>query len=231
MFDSGSFPARTSLSRRFSISISMLNISYYFTLSIGYASKDELGFDPSVERILVPDKSGPVYIFKVGDKEYMTTEPITVGKAKSLLGRAPRIFKVLEVINREPFQLGSITQVLKDYWIPEDSPTELETRNSIRTNVNKVNRLEWLDVNKFDDYFVKIYDCVRVLVKSLTDPDADAVEDTSSNFLRGGSLPSNCERFTLVASTTKYLHPPTTNSIDGSLTSESVNGGWSVAFY
>ncbi|KAE9399542.1 hypothetical protein BT96DRAFT_993874 [Gymnopus androsaceus JB14] len=193
-----------------------LNVRHliYVALSIGYASKDELGFDPSVERILAPDKR-PVYIFKVGDKEYMTKEAIAVRKAKSLLGRAPRIFKVLEVINREPLQLGPITQFLKDYWIPEDSPTELETRNSIRDNVNKVNRLEWLDVNKFDDYFVKIDACVKILVKSLTDPDAEA-EDSSSNFLRNGSLPSKCDRYRLVTSMTTYLCPPTV-SIDGSL--------------
>ncbi|GAV99434.1 hypothetical protein LENED_000891 [Lentinula edodes] len=118
----------------------------YFALSLSGACREELGYDPTVRRVQGKngtvrrvqgkDRTGPCYIFTIDGKQYITTEAITVRKAKFLLGCAARVFKVQQVLNDEG-DLDTEVKVIKDYWLPEDSCTELEIRLAIEANVQK----------------------------------------------------------------------------------------------
>ncbi|GAW09900.1 hypothetical protein LENED_012113 [Lentinula edodes] len=110
----------------------------YFALSLSGACREELGYDPTVRRVQGTNGTDPRYIFTIDGKQYITTEAITVRKAKFLLGCATRVFKVQQVLNNEG-ELDGEVKVIKDYWLPEDSCTELETRSAIEANIQKVN--------------------------------------------------------------------------------------------
>ncbi|KAJ4489481.1 hypothetical protein C8J55DRAFT_603779 [Lentinula edodes] len=124
----------------------------YFALSLSRACREELGYDPTVTRVQGKNRTGPRYLFTIDSKQYITTEAITVRKAKFLLGSATRVFKVQQFLNDE----GDLDSEVK---IP---PTELETRSAIEANVQKVNVVPNLDRSAFDRYFVKIEACEKV---------------------------------------------------------------------
>ncbi|EEB92715.1 hypothetical protein MPER_08736, partial [Moniliophthora perniciosa FA553] len=97
----------------------------HLIVALGHADLSELGFDLTVERVKVYVDSGDQskakgkpqvrYRFKIGGNTYETTETLSTYKAKFLLGRAGRIYKVKLVDEN-----GSATgpeYVLKDLWI------------------------------------------------------------------------------------------------------------------
>ncbi|KAJ4492020.1 hypothetical protein C8J55DRAFT_502662 [Lentinula edodes] len=153
----------------------------YFALSLSGACREELGYDPTVRRVQGKNGTGPRYIFTIDGKQYITTEAITVRKAKFLLGEV---------------------KVIKDFWLPEDSCTGLETRSAIEANIQKVNAVPNLDRSAFNRYFVKIEACEKVPVPSTTEK--GQTPDSTSNFLRGQTLPSDVKRFTVSAQSSTY---------------------------
>ncbi|KAJ3807843.1 hypothetical protein F5876DRAFT_67780 [Lentinula aff. lateritia] len=157
----------------------------YFALSLSRACLEELGYDPTVRRVQGKDGTGPRNILTIDSQQYITTEAITVRKAKCLLGCAARVFKVQQVLNYEG-DFDSKVKVIKDYWLPEDSDTELEIRLAIEANVQKVNAVPNLD--RSARYFVRIEACEKISVPSTTEK--GQTPDTTSNFLRGQTLPS-----------------------------------------
>ncbi|KAF8832531.1 hypothetical protein HHX47_DHR1001779 [Lentinula edodes] len=166
----------------------------YFALSLSRACREELGYDPTVTRVQGKNRTGPRYLSTIDSKQYITTEAITVRKAKFLLGSATRVFKVQQFLIDEG-DLDSEVKVINDYWLPEDSSTELETRSAIEFNVQKVNVVLNLDRSAFNRYFVKIEACEKVQVPSTTEK--GQTPDSTSNFLRGQTLPSDVKRFTI----------------------------------
>ncbi|EEC00111.1 hypothetical protein MPER_00003, partial [Moniliophthora perniciosa FA553] len=66
----------------------------HLIVALGRADLSELGFDLTVDRARA--KGGPQirYRFKIGGNTYETTETLSDYKAKFLLGRAGRIYKV-----------------------------------------------------------------------------------------------------------------------------------------
>ncbi|KAJ4499965.1 hypothetical protein C8R41DRAFT_718306, partial [Lentinula lateritia] len=104
------------------------------------------------------------------------------------------IFKVQQVHNDEG-DLDTEIKVIKDYWLPEDSCTELEIRLAIEADVQKVDAVPNLDRSAFNRYFVRIEACEKVLVRSSTEK--GQTPDSTSNFLRGQTLPFDVKRFTL----------------------------------
>ncbi|KAJ3904860.1 hypothetical protein F5879DRAFT_900405 [Lentinula edodes] len=172
-----------------------------FALSLSGACREELGYDPTVRRVQGKDRTGPCYIFTIDGKQYITTEAITVRKAKFLLGCAARVFKVQQVLNDEG-DLDTEVKVIKDYWLPEDSCTELEIRLAIEANVQKVNAVPNLDRSAFNKYFVRIEACEKVPVPSTTEK--GQTPDSTSNFIRGQTLPSDIKRFTVSTQSSTY---------------------------
>ncbi|ESK85644.1 hypothetical protein Moror_9947 [Moniliophthora roreri MCA 2997] len=180
----------------------------YFVMALGSATCNaELGFDPTARRVQEPlgrnGKPETRYRFKVNGYEYETVEPIRVYKAKFLLGRANRVFKVQRVENGV---LVGPTLVLKDLWLPEGAKTELEIQQDIKNNINKVHNVEGLDPADFEKHFVTIEHCEIVKVPSMTE--SCNSDDNSTNFLRGNILPSAKKHFCLKLSTSDYKRPP-----------------------
>uniref|UniRef100_A0A0W0GBD5 Protein kinase domain-containing protein n=2 Tax=Moniliophthora roreri TaxID=221103 RepID=A0A0W0GBD5_MONRR len=113
----------------------------HFLLATSFASKTDLGYDPTVRRKLVGQgkTKSVVYEYMVYDEEkgrevwYRTVDAVLSNyRANRPLGRAIRVWKVRELDDKgEPF---GPTYVLKDYWITLDSMTE----GQIQSNIFKV---------------------------------------------------------------------------------------------
>ncbi|KAK7030250.1 hypothetical protein VNI00_014267 [Paramarasmius palmivorus] len=171
----------------------------YLVLALGTASDEALGFDPTVSRVVSATTGDIGYRFIVDGEQYEVIEVISIYKAKFLLGRANRIFRVKRVLPSG--ELGSEVKVMKDVWIPQDAKTELEMRQHIYDNFGK-NPVEGLDRDAFDKHFVVIEKCEYVKVPSMLDPDV-LVNDSSKNFLRDHEMPE-CSRFILKRTTIEY---------------------------
>ncbi|KAK7060738.1 hypothetical protein VNI00_000470 [Paramarasmius palmivorus] len=165
-----------------------------FILALGSATLHELGFDLSMERVLSNEKIR--YRFWVGGKKYEMTKLVSHSKAKFLLGRVPRVFRVKLVLDDD--SLGDEEFILKDYYIPEDAKTEKEVLDDIYNKINKVNPVEGLSREEFHRYFVQIEDCERVQVPATRDRNK-LVDDNTSNFLRQ-PFPDDSPRYVLIPS-------------------------------
>ncbi|KAI3616466.1 hypothetical protein WG66_011376 [Moniliophthora roreri] len=113
----------------------------HFLLATSFASKTDLGYDPTVRRKLIGQgkTKSVVYEYMVYDEEkgrevwYRTVDAVLSNyRANRPLGRAIGVWKVRELDDKgEPF---GPTYVLKDYWITLDSMTE----GQIQSNIFKV---------------------------------------------------------------------------------------------
>ncbi|KAK7030240.1 hypothetical protein VNI00_014257 [Paramarasmius palmivorus] len=171
----------------------------YLVVALGTASDEALGFDPTVSRVVSATTGDIGYRFLVDGEQYEVIEVISIYKAKFLLGRANRIFRVKRVLPSG--ELDREVKVMKDVWIPQDAKTELEMRQHIYDNFGK-NPVEGLDRDAFDKHFVVIEKCEYVKVPSMLDPDV-LVNDSSKNFLRDHEMPE-CSRFILKRTTIEY---------------------------
>ncbi|KAI3607815.1 other 1 protein kinase [Moniliophthora roreri] len=110
----------------------------HFLLATSFASKTDLGYDPTVRRKLVGQgkTKSVVYEYMVYDEEkgrevwYRTVDAVLSNyRANRPLGRAIRVWKVRELDDKgEPF---GPTYVLKDYWITLNSMTEGQIQSNI----------------------------------------------------------------------------------------------------
>ncbi|KAK7017921.1 hypothetical protein VNI00_018512 [Paramarasmius palmivorus] len=171
----------------------------YLVLALGTAGDEALGFDPTVSRVISATTGDIGYRFIVDGDQYEVIEVISIYKAKFLLGRANRIFRVKRVLPSG--ELDSEVKVMKDVWIPQDAKTELEMRQHIYDNFGK-NPVEGLDRNTFDKHFVVIDKCEYVKVPSMLDPNT-LVNDSSKNFLRDHDMPEY-SRFLLKRTSIEY---------------------------
>ncbi|KAJ3914658.1 hypothetical protein F5877DRAFT_82582 [Lentinula edodes] len=154
----------------------------YFTLSFSGACREELGYDPTARRVRNwSTLSSPSTASNTLQRKLSPS--ITVRKAKFLLECATRIFKAQQVLNNEG-DLDSEVKVIKDYWLPENSCTELEIRLAIEANIRKVET------------------CEKVPVPSTTEK--GQTPDSTSNFLRGQTIPSDVKRFTVSIQSSTY---------------------------
>ncbi|KAK7027274.1 hypothetical protein VNI00_015363 [Paramarasmius palmivorus] len=171
--------------------------------TLGTANNEALGFDPTAERVVSAITGDVGYRFVVDGEEYEVVEVISIYKAKFLLGRANRIFRVKRVLPSG--ELDSEDQGHEDVWIPQDAKTELEMRDHIKANINRNSVVEGLDPSAFDKHFVVIEKCEYVKVPSMKDP-STLVNDDSDNFLRGHDMPEH-SRFVLKRTTNEYKKP------------------------
>ncbi|KAL1705089.1 hypothetical protein EV121DRAFT_258986 [Schizophyllum commune] len=106
-----------------------------FFLFIGYASKEQLGFDPSVRRVY--NSSGELqYQYKVTDREgvdryYETVSIMDQKSATRLHSRGMRVFEVREVTKDGRDAADQCPKVLRDFWAYEDARPEAEILGDI----------------------------------------------------------------------------------------------------
>ncbi|KAF9074801.1 hypothetical protein BDP27DRAFT_1415727 [Rhodocollybia butyracea] len=113
-----------------------LNPSYFlkFILFLTYASKSQLGVDPTVTRFIY-ECEGSVnnirYRFVVGGRTYETVgPPISEQRAYFIVSRSTRVWRVRRV--ELDGSLSKEEYVLKDVWLLDDTPLEHEIQNRVR---------------------------------------------------------------------------------------------------
>ncbi|KAL5525353.1 hypothetical protein ACEPAF_9223 [Sanghuangporus sanghuang] len=103
------------VSKPFDFTTSISNLAQVF-LSLAFASEEELGWDPTVQAIMVSDKER-VYFIKVKDRMYMTKKILEDVAADGLLSSGTRVWEVIDVDSGE-------TRILKDTWVEDDRDLE-----------------------------------------------------------------------------------------------------------
>jgi hypothetical protein len=110
----------------------------YFFAALATASYEQLGWDSSVERVLIRDASIDQfqiqYRFRVGDKRYQTVKCLADFRANDIVGRATRVWEVTEIrqhADREWKPVGPPC-VLKDIWMDAKERQEAITIKLIR---------------------------------------------------------------------------------------------------
>jgi hypothetical protein len=109
----------------------------YFFAALATASYEQLGWDNSVERVLVQNNgiSHTIqYRFRVGSKHYQSTKCLADFRANDIVGRATRVWEVVEIRqgsdgNWESFGLPC---ALKDVWMDAKERQEAITIKLIR---------------------------------------------------------------------------------------------------
>ncbi|TCD65719.1 hypothetical protein EIP91_002295 [Steccherinum ochraceum] len=108
-----------------------------FLMATSFATRQELGYDPTVTRVHIkgPYKIAYEYSLQAADGErkiYRTCGPALFShQAHRILGRATRIWPVQEVNEKGDVIDNDAVHVLKDYWLGEDSPTESQIQQGI----------------------------------------------------------------------------------------------------
>ncbi|KAL5520272.1 hypothetical protein ACEPAG_9485 [Sanghuangporus baumii] len=103
------------VSKPFDFTTRISDLAHVF-LSLAFASEEELGWDPTVQAIMVSENER-VYCIKVKDRMYMTKKTLEDVAADSLLSSGTRVWEVIDVDSGE-------TRILKDTWVENDRALE-----------------------------------------------------------------------------------------------------------
>ena len=124
-------------------------------LSLLFATELEMGFDPTVHRIMFKDKIH--YVYELTSKEpsetlyFRTTATIFNPHIACISGSKTRVWRAIQVTSSD----GSKTKdnkevVLKDVWLDKGSPKEKENLHSIYDRLRQVREKKnygWIDAN------------------------------------------------------------------------------------
>lgn len=161
----------------------------HFIAALSIASEYQLGFDPSIERVIEDNRIK--YNIKYCGKWYRVLEDLSDFKAGWILGPATRVWKVKELKDKsvDSTLIGRI-RVMKDVWIDEDALSEKEILDDIISKINVVNPVATVDPALAADHFIEIMADVRV---ETTNPSGEQEGDCTSDIFRG-ILPSRGSR-------------------------------------
>ncbi|XP_006455458.1 hypothetical protein AGABI2DRAFT_75672, partial [Agaricus bisporus var. bisporus H97] len=155
-------------------------------LSLMYATRVEIGYDPTVHRVL--DDKWIRYVYEVeynGERRYFKTlETLYTSRVLCITGRKTRVWQAIEVegYNDKKFRKekkGGKVVALKDYWLDEGSKSEKDTLEDIFRSIEQVKHkpttLKWaksefhqkflrelLEEERYRKYFMGI-ECDMVL--------------------------------------------------------------------
>ncbi|KAL0065090.1 hypothetical protein AAF712_007926 [Marasmius tenuissimus] len=171
----------------------------HFILATSFASKDEMGYDLTVERVQ-DDAKKWVYDYEVvgeGGKStwYRTVKGLWTHQSGRIPGRGIRVWEVRELDeDRKPaMQDGKLkaTCVLKDYWLTYDAVLESVRRKEIIDSAHAKRGGARRDIEK---YFMTILHDTYV---KCSNGEGELVLDTSEAHLRGWPLPDEHSEFLL----------------------------------
>ncbi|KAI5116305.1 hypothetical protein M0805_004646 [Coniferiporia weirii] len=115
-------------------------------LSFAFASKTELGWDPTVSVTIENDARR--FNFTVKDQIFKSVRVLSDIGADAIIGRATRAF----IVKWKDDKLA----VLKDVWIDDDRDPEHAIRSSILTDVEKKFVADFVKVNNQIDHTIKV---------------------------------------------------------------------------
>lgn len=121
----------------------MLDTFIAVFLSLLYATRLEIGYDPTVHR--VEHDSKLCYVYEVGTREaprfYRTIEPLFTARVLCITGRKTRVWRVIEVKGYSGHHVGEEMgehEVLKDGWLDEGTRSEQENQNAIFEHLKNI---------------------------------------------------------------------------------------------
>ena len=96
-------------------------------VSFVHATKDEMGFDPTVRRVMFYNRM--CYVYQVDGRFFRTINPLFRGRVLGIAGRMTRVWEAVEVGGTSEEEIrkeknGGRRCVVKDVWLDEDSYTE-----------------------------------------------------------------------------------------------------------
>ncbi|KAK1231589.1 hypothetical protein PQX77_005324 [Marasmius sp. AFHP31] len=171
----------------------------HFILATSFASKDEMGYDLTVERVQ-DDAKKWVYDYEVVGEDgkstwYRTVKGLWTHQSGRIPGRGIRVWEVRELDeDRKPaMQEGKLkpTCVLKDYWLTYDAVRESVRRKEIIDSAHAKRGGARRDIEK---HFMTILHDTYVKCRN---GEGELVSDTSEAHLRGWPLPDEYSEFLL----------------------------------
>jgi len=121
-------------------------------LSLLFATELEMGFDPTVHRIMFKDKIR--YVYELTSKEpsgtlYLrTTATIFNRHIACISGSKTRVWRAIQVTGSDGLKTNDKEVVLKDVWLDKGSPKEKENQHSIYNRLRQVREQKnygWID--------------------------------------------------------------------------------------
>jgi len=139
-------------------------------LSLVFATELEIGYDPTVYRILFENKIRYVYELTPKDSSetlyFRTTKTIFNSRIACISGRKTQVWRAIQVTGADGLEgKGDKEVVLKDVWLDKDSPTEKENQDLIYESLQDIRKekYEWLD----EEYRKRIEDALEKIPDSL----------------------------------------------------------------
>ncbi|KAL5520224.1 hypothetical protein ACEPAG_9437 [Sanghuangporus baumii] len=114
------------VSEAFDLTTAIKPLTYVF-LSIMFASKEELGWDPTI-RPFIKDNGQRAYRITVRDEIYETEQLLSDYSADALVSQAARVWKVRHVASGDRY-------VLKDVWLDDDRDVEHNIHEAILRDI------------------------------------------------------------------------------------------------
>ena len=109
-------------------------------LSLMFATEEELGYDPTIQRRLDPEANRICFVYEVDGHYYKTQKAIFDHRSLCITGRATRVWEVIEVASFDKPQSleGSHTVVLKDVWLDAGTMTEGDIQREIFADLEQI---------------------------------------------------------------------------------------------
>ncbi|KAL1749038.1 hypothetical protein HDZ31DRAFT_59632 [Schizophyllum fasciatum] len=143
----------------------------HFFLFIAFATREQLGFDPTVERIL-SDEDGIQYRFEVTDTHcqrrwFQTVAILEQRPAVDLHSSAMRVYRVREVDTQGKALANSTDNVLRDFWTFSDARSEKSIQEDILERLNELSGEDYGDnIRDIKDHFMDFI-CDMVVGRSV----------------------------------------------------------------
>jgi len=167
----------------------------HFFCSVAFADDHELGWDPSIRRILVDGHAQYEITLNSanGSSVYVTTDTLADFGAEAMRGRGTRVFK--GYCKGDP---DKTPVAIKDTWRASDREREDVILNEIFADMAKV--MDKAEVEDVQKHFLTVRDAGDVVIKG-------KVDDTLC-LLRGENPPSDCKMYEIPPE-----EPPSTDKL------------------
>jgi hypothetical protein len=158
------------------------NLIHIFT-SLAYATQLELGFDPTIGRVMHEDKVQ--YRIEVNGKSFLTTDTLSDYRADAICGRATRVFKAFEVDRPD------VTVALKDVYVDATYKTEGDLLHEVFQRMREKKMIVEDKVDGFADDDPRRY-FLTVRAHGYVKTNGIEFDNTLTVMMRNHSLPSDC---------------------------------------
>ncbi|KAL5520260.1 hypothetical protein ACEPAG_9473 [Sanghuangporus baumii] len=187
------------VSKPFDFTTSIRDLVQVF-LSLAFASKEELGWDPTIQAIMTSEKKRLYYI-EVKGRMHMTKRILEDVAAEALISSGTRVWEVIDIESGEPC-------ILKDTWVEDDRNVERSIHSMMLDDVEKIYGVE---IRNFvaSHLITPTMDCIVPV---------HGVEDHTTSVMMRGYTPPTEEVFEL------KIDKPTRRETKGSIRAPSLFG-------